>query len=133
MTPRIYDLATLAITAALTNQAQSWITNLDGMSAADIVCEMLGGSGGTSIAAIVQTSFDGGTTPLDIARFDFLATPGKKYCNLQTIAAKAITAYAALAVEGVNDGLLGDRLRVTLTTVGIYTNTTLNIRAHVRP
>lgn len=131
LTPGTYDLATLAITTALTNSAQSWVVDLDGMSAANILVELLGATGGTSLSVLVQTSFDDGTTPLDIARFDFTTTPGKKYCNLQTMVAKAITAYAALAAEGINDCLLGDRLRVSVTSVGIYTNTTLNVRASV--
>lgn len=131
LTPGTYDLCTLAITSALTNSAQTWIANLDGMSAANILVELLGATGGTSVSVLIQTSFDDGTTPLDIARCDFTTTPGKKYCNLQTAIAKAITAYAALAAEGVNDGLLGDRLRVSVTSVGNYTNTTLAVRASV--
>ena len=132
LNPGTYDLATLAITTALTNSVQTAIVDLDGMSAANIVAELLGASGGTSISALVQTTFDGGTTWLDIARFDFTTVAGKKYCNLQTIAAKAVTAYAALAAEGINDGLLGKQLRAAVSSVGgPYVNTTLNIRASV--
>lgn len=128
----IYDLCSKAITTALAAEAQTAIIDLDGMSSADLLCEMLGGTSGTSIAAVVQTTFDDGTTWLDVARFDFTNTAGKKYANLQTIAAKGITAYAALGSEGVNDGLLGDQLRVVLTTVGTYSNTTLAVRAHAK-
>jgi hypothetical protein len=136
VTPGVYDLAALAITTALTNSAQTAITGLDGMSAANIVAELLGGTGGTTIVGLVQTSVDGGTVWLDVARFDFNTadsppTAGKKYCVLQTNAAKAITQYAALAAEGMNDGLLGDRMRAVLTSTGTYTDTTLSIRVAV--
>ena len=47
-------------------------------------------------------------------------------------AAKAIASYVALSSEGVNDGLISDRLRAVISSVGIYTNTTLSIRAAVR-
>ena len=43
-----------------------------------------------------------------------------------------MTAYAALAAEGVYDGVLGDQLRAVITTTGTYTSTTFNIRAAVR-
>ena len=135
VTPGVYDLAAIAITTALANSAQTPIINLSGMSAANIVAELLGGTGGTTIAGIVQTSFDG-TVWLDVARFDFNTADsppaaGKKFCVLQTNAAKAVTGYAALAAEGVNDGLLGDRLRAVLTSTGTYTDTTLSIRVAV--
>lgn len=131
MTPGVYDLATLSITTALTNSAQTAIDGLDGMSGANLLFEMLGGTGGSAITAVVQTSFDDGTTWLDVARVDFATTAGKKYCNLQTAAAKAMTAYAALGSEGVNDGLLGDRVRAVITSTGTYSNTTLAVRAAV--
>ena len=135
VTPGVYDLAALAITTALTNSAQTAITGLYGMSVANIVAELLGGTGGTTIVGVVQTTFDG-TVWLDVARFDFNTadsppSAGKKYCVLQTNAAKAVSQYAALAAEGVNDGLLGDRLRAVLTSTGTYTDTTLSIRAAV--
>ena len=131
LNPGVYTLCSAAITAAITGQAQTAIVDLDGMAAANLLCELLGGSGGSTIQALVQTSFDGGTTWLDVARFDFATTAGKKFANLQSAAAKAITAYAALSSEGVNDGLLGDRLRAVLTTTGTYANTTLTVRAAV--
>ncbi len=135
VTPGVYVLAATAITTALTNSAQTAITSLDGMSSANLVAELLGGTAGTTIVGLVQTSFDG-TVWLDVARFDFNTadsppTAGKKYCVLQTNAAKSVTEYAALAVEGMNDGLLGDRLRAVLTSTGTYTDTTLSIRAAV--
>lgn len=131
LTPGTYDLATLAITTALTNSAQTAIVDLEGMSAANLLFEMLGGTGGTSIAALVQTSFDDGNTWLDVARADFLTTAGKIRCVVENDAALGMTAYVALAAQGVNNGLLGDRLRAVITSVGTYTNTSLAVRASV--
>jgi hypothetical protein len=129
--PAVYTLFAGAITTAKTAEAQTAITDLDGMSGLSLLCELLGASGGSTISAWVQTSLDGGTTWLDIALFTFTTSAAKKWCVLQNAAAKAIASYTALAVEGVNDGLLGDRLRVVLTSTGTYTNTTISLRAHV--
>lgn len=129
--PGTYDLFTLAITTALTNSAQTPIIDLDGMSSANILFELLGGAGGTSINALVQTSFDDGVTWLDVALKTYANTAVKTRCVLETRAAMAMTDYAALTVTGANNGLLGDRLRAVITSVGVYTNTTLNIRASV--
>ena len=71
MTPGNYVLAATAITAALTAEAMSAIEDLDGMNAVTLVASLAYGSGGTTCVATVQTSFDGGTTWLDVARFDF--------------------------------------------------------------
>lgn len=131
MEPGVYTLCAASITAARTNDEQTEITALDGLVSVTLLAEMLGGTGGTSISALVQTTFDG-VTWLDIARFDWTNTASKKWCVLQGNAAKAIATYVALAAEGVNDGLLGNELRVVLTTVGTYTNTTVAVRAAVR-
>lgn len=130
--PGVYTLAALGITTALATQAQTPTTGLDGMSAVTLEAEVLGATGGTTISVLVQTSFDGGTVWLDVARFDFTTSAAKKWCVLQGLAAKAIASYAALASEGVNDGLLGDELRAVITSTGTYANTTLAVRASVR-
>lgn len=129
--PGLYTLFAGAITTAKTAEAQTAISALDGMAWAALVCELLGASSGSTISAWVQTTYDGGTTWLDIALWTFTTTAAKKWCVLGTETEKAIASYAALAAEGVNNGLLGDRLRVVLTTTGTYTNTTLSIRAAV--
>jgi hypothetical protein len=91
------------------------------------------GSGGSTVSVIVATSFDGGTTWRHIARVDFTTASAVKQCNLEGLLSKGITAYADLASEGVNDGVLGDMLAVLLTTTGTYAGgTTLAVRASVR-
>ena len=130
--PGVFVLAALAITTPLTAQAQSPIVDLDGISAANLLCEMVGGTGGTSVDVLVQTTFDGGNTWLDVAHFSFTNTAGKKFATLNALASKGVTAYAALAAEGVNDGLLGDQLRGVITSVGTYTNTTVALHVHAK-
>lgn len=130
--PNVYTLYAQSITAALSAQAQTAIDGLAGMSAVTLEAELAYGSGGTSASAVIQTSLDGGTVWLDVARFDFTTASAKKWCVLQGLAAKGVASYSALAAEGVNDGLLGDRLRAVITTVGTYADTTLNVRASVR-
>jgi hypothetical protein len=124
--PGTYDLATLGLSTALANSAQTAISDLDGMLSANLMAEVTGFSGGTSISALVQVTRDKGTTWLDVARFDFTGS-GKKYCNLQRIAGKGITAYAALGAEGVNDGLFGPEWRAVVTSVGTFANTNLHV------
>lgn len=130
--PGTYDLSVFSLTAALSAQAQTAITDLQGMSDVTLEFELAYGSGGASIGAVVQTSLDGGTTWRDIARADFTTASAVKHCNLNGELSKAMTAYAVLDSEGVNDGILGDRLRAVITSVGTYVNTTLAVRAAVR-
>lgn len=131
--PGVYTLFAGEITTALTSEEGVATTNLAGMQAATLVAKLGYGSGGTSIAAKVQTSLDGGTTWLDVARFDFTTAGATKSANLSGLTAKAAGSYAALSAEGVNDGLLGDRLRALITSVGTYAGgTILDIRAGVR-
>lgn len=130
--PGVFDLAVTAVTTALPAQAFTPITGLDGIEAANILCEMLGGTSGTSIDVLAQTSFDGGNTWLDVAHFSFTSTAGKKSAVLDASASKGVTPYSALAAEGVNDGLLGDQLRGVITSVGVYTNTSVALRVHAK-
>jgi hypothetical protein len=129
--PGTYDLCTLAITTALTNSAQTPIVDLDGMAAANLLFELIGGTGGGTISALVQTSFDDGNTWLDISLKTYTNTAVKTRCVLENNAAAAMVDYAALVATGVNNGLLGDRLRAVITSTGTYTNTNLSIRASV--
>lgn len=76
----------------------------------------------TSVKAWVQTSLDGGVTWFDIANFAFATTTLKKVAAVSTniAATHATPTDATLADNTINNGLLGDRVRVTLTTVGTY-------------
>lgn len=131
--PAVYTLAALGITTALSAQAQSPIASLQGMTAVTLEFAFAYGSGGATCIAVVQTTFDGGTTWRDIARADFATASATKHCNLEGMLSKAITAYGALNAEGVYDGVLGDQLRCVVTSTGTYAApTSLSVRASVR-
>jgi hypothetical protein len=129
--PGIQTLAALQITAPKALSLVTPIPNLSGMSSCNLVARFQYGSGGATFSAIAATSFDGGSTWLHIARFDFTTSTVVDYANLSS-ASKAITAYADLASAGVNDSLLGDQLAVYLVSTGTYVNTTFDLRAHCR-
>ena len=90
------------------------------------------GSGGTSIDAYVQTSFDG-VTWFDIANFHFTTSALNKAFNLSqgTVNATQITPTASgtLAANTAVDGFIGGKVRVLLKTVGTYVGTTLALYA----
>lgn len=132
MTVGVFDLAIVEIGVALTAQPQTAITDLEGMQAVTITATLAVGTAGSSVAAVIQTSLDDGNTWLDVARFDFTTASATKVANLNGLLSKAVTAYAALASEGVLDGVLGSRLRCVVTSVGTYANTLLSVRAAVR-
>jgi hypothetical protein len=107
-------------------------SGLDGLTAITIEASFAYGAGAGVVGAIVQTTFDDGVTWRDIARFDFAKASVVKHCNLEGLLSKKITAYAPLAVEGVNDGVLGNQLRAAVTATGRYQATTLSVRVAVR-
>ena len=127
----VYDLAVLD-SSTFTNAVVSAVAGLDGMAAVSLEAVFKFGSGSGTLSATVMTSFDKGTTWRHVARFDFTTATATKLANTQASAAKAVQAYADLSAEGVNDGFLGDRLAVQLSTSGSYSNSTLSIRAAVR-
>ena len=142
----VFNLGDRAITTALTGEVitdgtsaagedQAFIDRLDGMSAATIAFRFAYGSGGTSVKAYCQTSFDLGVTWCDVACVTFTTASGHKVVNLSGLTPKttAVTPTdGALSDDTCVDGILGDRLRVKITTQGVYSNTTLSVRAAVR-
>ena len=69
---------------------------------------------------------------VDIARFDSLLAGRSASANLPGFLSKNVATVAALAVEGVNDGVLGSKLRAKVTSTGTYAgNTSVSIRAQV--
>jgi hypothetical protein len=89
------------------------------------------GSGGTSADYYVQTTFDGGTSWVDIAQFSFTTASAKKVFALTRTS--ITTSYAPLdgtmTANTCKDGLIGDQLRVKRTTVGTYAATTIVVTA----
>lgn len=130
--PGVYTLIAQGITTPLSAQAFTPITELDGISAANLACVMLGGSGGTTIDVLAQTSFDDGMTWLDVAHFSFTTSSETKFATLNALASKAVTVYAPLGSEGVNDGLLGNQFRGVITSVDTYANTSIALYLHAK-
>lgn len=132
LNPGLFTLAALQISAARSLALLTPIVDLDGMTAATLEAFFQYGSGGATCSAIVATSLDGGTVWRHIARFDFTTATEAKTANLSGLLSRPASAYADLAAEGVNDGLLGPQLAVYVVSTGTYVNTTLSVRASVR-
>lgn len=131
--PGIKDLGDFTITAAGV-QTGAAVIGLEGMMAATLSARLAYGSGGTSVVVVIQTSCSQGTTWLDVARMDFATSGAEKVINLSGLTPRTSPlAAAALGAEGANDGVLGDRLRAVVTSVGTYAGSTvLSARASVR-
>jgi hypothetical protein len=137
-----YNLGDTAITAALTNSvitagvssagvAQAYVDHLEDMEALSLFVNFVWGSAGTTCIVIVQTTYDD-VNWVDIARFDFATASASKVANLSGFLSKGITSVSALAAEGVNDGVLGSKLRAKVTSTGTYAgNTSVSVRAEV--
>jgi hypothetical protein len=110
-----------------------WIHGLDGMLSATVQRDFRAGTGGTDVRAYLQTSLDWGNTPIDSASFLFTGS-SRQVINLSTTASVAATpATDGTLTDGqVLNGVLGDRLRVTVVSTGTWSNTLLAVRAAVR-
>ncbi|TMI98471.1 MAG: hypothetical protein E6G97_25955 [Alphaproteobacteria bacterium] len=128
--PGVYTLAALTITPDMPRSLLKPQEGLAGMKAVTIDVDFKRGTGGTKCIAIIATTFDEGATWRHIARFDFTTANRVAHCTL-TKGSKAVTNYADLAAEGVNDGILGDQLAVLIETDGDYGNTQLAVNASV--
>lgn len=145
MNPGIYNLGDRAITGPLTDEvitsgvsdsgvAQEFIGNLGGMLAATIQVNFNYASGGTSAKVDVETSLDQGVTWVPVARLAFTTASADKVINLSGLTPKT-TPYtpATLSDDAVVDGILGDRWRVRVTSLGTYGgSTTVSARLHAR-
>ncbi len=116
-TPLTAHIITLGTSGTEVNQP--FRSGLDGILAASLQVDFTYGAGGTNAFVLIQTRLDTSNW-LDVARFDFTTASARKVANLSGLISKAVAAYAALSVEGVNDGLLGPDWRAALTTTGTY-------------
>lgn len=124
-------LLSATITTAVTGTTTSAVTLRPGTVSLGIHCNFAYGSGGTTAKAWVQTSFDGGTTWVDIAAFAHTTSSLRRVVNLTSKTA-VTTLYTAtdgtLTDDTVKDGVIGSQVRVKYTTTGTYaTSTTLTI------
>lgn len=95
------------------------------------------GSGGTSVRAYVQTSFDGGTSWMDVAALVFLLVNKRRLVNLRAdsaVTTPATPTDGTLTDDTVVNGFLGEHWRVVVTSVGTYAgNTRLRIDGQPKP
>lgn len=120
--------------AAAGSQVSDWITGLDGMSELDVQFNFKYGSGGTKTQVWLQTSLDGGQTPIDL--YCMSATQASKVRALRIKPDGVVNTPTdgALADDTLVTGVvLGDRLRAKMVSTGIYAgSTTLGVSACAR-
>lgn len=103
-----------------------WLDGLEDMDSMSAQIDFRAGTGGTSARVYLQTSLDGGATPLDIACLLF-TTADRRALNFST--QNPVTAFTCtdgtLADNTQRDGTLGNMMRLKVVTVGVWTNTVL--------
>jgi len=138
-------LGDAAVSAAVTNQvitssvsAQSvaiaYVDRLEGAQALTFEANFTWGAGGTTLKVDLETSVDQGTSWLPICRIAFTTASALKVVNISGLTPKiaAITP-AVPSDDACTDGIIGERFRVRITSVGVYTgNTLVSTRAAVR-
>lgn len=126
--PGIYSLGDFSITTAGTQVGDWTTTDLSGMLAMAAQLRLAWGSGGTTVTAYLQTSFDGGTTAVDIACVLFGMASEHAVLNFSALTPKTtqITpSDGALTNDTAIDGVLGDRFRIKLVSAGTYAGSTV--------
>lgn len=116
-------LAPATIGAAAAGVLSTPVTDLAAMESVAVECVFTYGSGGTSVTAYVQTSLTGGLTWFDIMAFQFTTATARRLSSVRSgiaLAANVTPGDAALTVNTILDGVLGDRLRIKYTSVGTY-------------
>jgi hypothetical protein len=121
-------LAPLTIGVAVAATAGTAVVRLAGMNYLGVEAIFLYGAGGTTVKAWIQTSFDGGTTWVDIINLPFTTAAASKTAAVSTsvtagTAPVAVTDGTA-ADSAIVNGVLGDRVRVKYVTTGTYTGAT---------
>ena len=130
-------LCSTAVTTAVTGSIQTPQTGLGKVTALTIQAAFTYvASSATSCDAYIQTSVDGGTTWADIANFHFTTASATNFVNVSGLTAVttpvAITD-GSIANNTVQQGILGDRYRVKITSVGTYgAGTTLIVNVQAR-
>ena len=129
-------LPQVTIDAAAAGVLSTPVTGLLGMQVVTAQFVFLYGADGTSVKAYLQTSFDNGTTWVDVACFAVTTTAATRHFSVRSaiaVAANYTPTDATLTDNTIKDGLLGDRLRVKYTSVGTYSGaTSLAVHAVVK-
>lgn len=124
------------IAAAAAGVISTPVTGLLGMQTVTAQFVFLYGSGGTSVKAYLQTSFDAGTTWVDVMSFAVTTSALTRISSVRSgtaVAAVYTPTDGTLTDNTIKDGLLGDRLRISYTSVGTYAGaTSLAVHAVVK-
>jgi len=125
--PATLSLMNETITTAQTASIKASIGGLARAKSLAIYINFVYGSGGTSVDAYIQTSFDAGTTWIDIAEYSGTTASQKRAYNLSALT-PVTSIYTpsdgAMSANTCKDGFIGDQLRVKFTSVGTYAGTT---------
>lgn len=122
ISPGFKSLGQFTITTAGT-QVGDWVEDLEGLLAMAAQLRLAYGSGGTSVKAYLQTSLDQGVTAIDIACFTFTTASAVKARNLSALTPKTtdVTPTDGTLTDDTSvDGILGDRFRLKVVSVGTY-------------
>lgn len=128
-------LLDIPITVALTGVVRGPIVSVPVTgSVVSLQADFDFGADGTTAKAWVQTSLDGGLTWIDVANFAFLVADSRKVSalnrGLAPSAQGAVATDGSLADDTIVQGIMGDRIRVKVTTTGTYSgSTTLKVTA----
>jgi hypothetical protein len=127
LTPGYQSLGNFTITAADTYAGDA-VDGLEGVLALTVALRFVYGSGGTNAKAYVQTSFDDGTTWVDIACVLFETANETRLLNFSGLTPKTTQVTptdGSLSDDTAVDGLLGDQVRVKVVSTGTYAGSTL--------
>jgi hypothetical protein len=101
---------------------------LAGCTHVALLSKFVYGSGGTTAKFWLQTSLDGGVTWFDIVNHAYTTSTASKLSAVTTFIAPATQGAAptdgSLADNTINQGIIGDRLRIKYTTTGTYAGST---------
>lgn len=126
ISPGYFSLGTFNITTAGTF-AGDWVDDLDGCLSLLTQLRFVYGSGGTGVVAYLQTSVDGGTTPVDMAAVAFATTSENAVHNFSALTPKTTQVTpsdGAMTSDTAVDGVVGDRFRVKIVVTGTYAGST---------
>lgn len=127
-------LNTTTVTTAATVLSEPYSVPLNAKTVS-MQAKFVYGSGGTTAKAYVQTTFDHGATWVDIAAFAFTTATATKINSVRSytaVAAAVVPTDGTLTDDTIKDGLIGERLRVKLISVGTYAGgTTLIVSGRV--
>jgi hypothetical protein len=88
-----------------------------------VLAKFVRAGGGTTAKAYVQTTLDNGSTWMDVASLAFATTTANQLAVVKTdvaVAAAVVPTDGTMTDDTILDGVLGDRVRVKLITVGTY-------------